>query len=673
MADAMADVDKITTKEMAQRIRTRDTRFLQMPDAQVVDWAIKQDPELANHLIDYNVGPTSGAAISGPARGVGAAREIGYRALDIGTQQLPNIAAALGAVAGSPAGGWGAVPLAGAGGMAGAGARDYLRSKFLYEPRRSLREELPDLFVEGATQALTEGIGRAAARPLTNFARKMRDTAEASRRIPLLPSQAGVGGTGMSWMEKFSAHAIPSAGVMKNFFERQNAKALAEIGADINAISNYRGTSEELGELVQKSVDSYRARYRQQVLNPLYEEIDSLIKQSTVRVPTTVTRTSSILDAYGNPISYPARVMSKQQVGGVFVDTTQIRRNAIPILRALQEQAKYLDPKLLADSQAILAKIVKPGFNPRAVPFSVMKDSRSDLLALSRNLEEALPGKRAGIVKKLIGSIDAAMEDSAQSSGIPGLLEKFRTANALNTEFHRKFDQDLLKRILDTRKPELISAYLRKAGLQEIRDAEEMIPDDQFQAVAADIMRNILSESVDQGTGLLNPGKFAKAFYTIGEARGQELFGASYDAIHDLANLLDKLPGQRAGHITIGSGAAGLHNLSYILGLGHAIMGASIPTAVGLGAETAALRTFAEAITHPATAAKVSRYAAAVLHGSPYAMNALTRYLFSSPAPPPPEEKTHETQQQVQQPAQQQTRQARTPEAYQREDFPIAP
>lgn len=638
MADTtqIQDVNKITVKQLAQRVRSMDSRFIDQSDDMVAKWAVANQPELANRLIDYRVGPTGKASISAPPKGVSRAKEAGWNVFDWATTQMPVAGGVAGGLAGE---GMGSIPLAALGGAAGASVRDVLRNKFLKEAPRDLKGEMVELGEEAAIQGINEATGKVMAKPLEAFGKTLSETALRSQqaRIPLTPTQAGVGGSAMGWLERFTSHAIPSAGVMEGFFEKQNAKAIQEISSDISAISKFNGTPEQMGLLTQKSIQFYRDKYKKDVLNPAYKEIQDLIAQRAVRVPVMVPKVSTLVDEFGKPMSYSQRMLQKQLQGGVFVDTTPVKQAALPIARALREQSKYLDPKLLADSQAILNKIIRPDFDSHRVPFSVVKDSRSDLLALSRNLEEALPGKRAGIIKRLIGSIDKAMEDAADKSAIPDLGPKVKAANKMTAELHRKFEQGLVKNILDTQKPEMVSGFVRKAGVQEIRDLRAMMSAPQYRALQSSIAKDILAESVDKGTGVINPGVFAKKFYDLGDQRGREVFGPSYGALRQIADVMDKLPGQKAGRITLGSGAAGLHNLSFILGGGAALgsaalghEGAAMATAVGLGSEALLLRKFAQAITNPAKSARIASLTANTLRGSTYAADALRRTLMSS-------------------------------------------
>lgn len=569
-----------------------------------------------------------GATIGAAPTGMKSVKSTAYTQGEKALRQLPLAGGVLGGLLGSESGP-GAVGTAALGGVIGEDARQLITKMLGWDTPKTEtpKAALGGMAKEGAIQGFNEATGRLLAKPVAAFGRTMMNTHAASSLIPMLPSQAGAKSALYTWGERFVSNAIPSGGIMREFQIKQAAKATEGMLAELQNISKFKGTPEQAGELVQKAIEKYRDTYKKTVIEPAYNEITKLVEAKYGRVPVSREVTSALVDESGKPINYMKRVLEKQQISGLQTDTRQVKQLAIPILRQLREQKALIDPKLLADSESILTSIVTA---PKQVPFQVMQHSRSDLLAISRKLEEALPGKRAGIIKRLIGGLDSSLEASADRSGIPGLGEKLRSANRLTFEMHRRFDQQLVTKILATQKPEMVSAYVRKAGLQELRDMQGMLTPPQNRMVQARVVNDLMDESADKGA--FNPLAFSKKFKSMGEERGKELFGQNYRNLKVLSDLFEKVGSGKVGEIS----PASLHNLSFILGipsaatalaLGH--VGVAAATAGGLTAEAVGLRAFAKAITNPAKSAIVARYISGVLRGSPYAADALRRTITS--------------------------------------------
>jgi hypothetical protein len=237
--------------------------------------------------------------------------------------------------------------------------------------------------------------------------------------------------------------------------------------------------------------------------------------------------------------------------------------------------------------------------------------------------------------------MDQAMLDAAEKSGISGLPEQVRVANALTKEMHRKFDQHLITSILDSKSPEMISSYVRKGGLQELRDMNALLSEPRKRVMQTQVVRDLLKESVDTEKGQLVPTKFAQRFRELGEDRGRVIFGENYDSLNNLSNLLSRIGTKR------GIGGMSLHNWTYLAAGPSALMalatghpGIAAGSATVLTAETVFMRKLAKAITNPAKSARVVSYLRAGLHGAPYAVYGLSKLVNTEDDPesnfPPP-------------------------------------
>jgi hypothetical protein len=537
------------------------------------------------------------------------------------------------------------IPFTGLGAAAGESARQLIqRGRGKLAPATS-GEAAEKIGIEGAEGAATEAIGQGLAAPLKPIGKYFSETAARGAKIPLLPSEAGVGGGTSRAIEGFLGHALPSRGIMEEFKEGQLKTVQKVVEDTVGTLSNFKGTPEQAGEQVTRAVEDGRSRMKAEV-NSAYKAIDDLTASQSTRVPVTKEATSSLVDESGRPMTYEKKSFEKRDVGGVQPATIEVKRAAIGLLREIQQEEKLLDPTLLAKAKTLLTSIAK---SPRNVPYAAMADSRSDLLAITRQLDEALPGKRAGMAKLLAGKMDQAMQDAAEHSGITGLPEQIRIANGLSKEMHRKFEQDLMTKILDTKKPELIAGYIKKAGLQEIRDMNATLDAPTRRLVQSHVVADSLVKAFDEKTKQLNPQAFSKAIYAIGDERGKELFGAAnWESVRQMADMVGKVGSGRAG---IGSSGASLHNWTYLVALPAALSAAvfgrgeaAMATAGTVAMETYTLRKLAKAITNPAKSARVIHYLQMGARGAPYAVYGLAKLVGGEADEPTPEQsaQTHD-------------------------------
>lgn len=535
---------------------------------------------------------------------------------------LPTAGAVVGGTLGAPGGPATGVFGAGLGSAAGEATRQlvkrFVRGKGAPETSADAAHGIVNEFAIGAG---TELGGRIAAKPFEAMAGKFARTAARGTRVPMLPSEAGVGGEAAKTVEGFLEHALPSSGAMKRFRATQLGKAEAVVSEEIGRISQFQGTPEQVGIETQKAISAGRGRLKQEV-DAAYQAIDQMTESAVKRVPQTETVTTPILDEFGKPMSFDKNVLRKAEVGGVQPETIEVKKRAIMLLREIQQQEKLMDPKLLADTKSMLEQIVRA---PKRVPYETMARSRSDLLALGRRLDEALPGKRAGMAKLLASTIDDSMQRAAENSGISGLPEQVRAANGLTREMHRKFEQDLITKIMDSKKPEMITGYVKSSGEQELRDMNEVIKPAERKMIQSQVVQDALTEAKTDGK--FDPRKFAKTIQQFGDNRGQILFGQNWDSVRQVGDLMGRIGGSGKTGM-----ASSLHNWAY--------MGAAIAAGTGhvtplaaMAPEAAFLHGLAKAITNPAKSAKVLSYMAMAAHGAPYAVNGLIHYVTEDEEP----------------------------------------
>jgi len=314
-------------------------------------------------------------------------------------------------------------------------------------------------------------------------------------------------------------------------------------------------------------------------------------------------------------------VLQDHVVDDVMPSTVDLKKFAAEELKKLDQVEKVLDPNLLGQSRSMLENLANA---PNNMPYSAMRAARSDTLAKVRELDQAMAGKQAGLAKKMAGLFDDSIMDAVQKSKIPGLEAQVRAADAFTANEHKMFEQALVKKIVDTKKPEAIATLIRgKAiGNEETRDLFKILPKSLHQPVQRQILIDTMRQSTNNTSKAFNERKFAETISSIGDDRGQIIFGSNWKNIKELTSIMEKINGPVG--MQGGSGAA-LQNFSILKNLmlaatpfGLAEKGQYGAAFGSLVAEWASLNALASAMTNPATAEKMLKVAQQFVKYGPY-------------------------------------------------------
>ena len=424
-------------------------------------------------------------------------------------------------------------------------------------------------------------------------------------------------------MEKFLKGSVLTSGKMEQFRALQNAQTQSEVQRIADSISKFHGTSEQLGELVQKGIDVHKEGFRA-TQKALYEAIGNQVGEHTIKVPIHSQAATGLLDAAGKPIMKTVTTYRDVVVDRVMPSTVELKKFAAEELKKLDQSEQILNPELLSQSRKMLETIVDA---PDHLTYKAMTSARSDALAKAREFDQALAGKQAGLAKKMANLFDEAVMDGAEKSGIPDLVKNIRAANAYTANEHRMFEQALVEKIVKTKNPEAIATLIRGrvVGNQELRDLFTVMPKQLHPLVQRQVLVDTMRQSTNRISKIFNERRFAETIGNIGDERGKIIFGKGWDNVVELAGLLEKVNGPTG--LGGGSGAA-LENLSVIKRIldtaavaplvmastGHVEAGAL--TIVG---QVVSFRTMANLILHPQLAANLIKAIQVGLRIAPYA------------------------------------------------------
>ncbi len=554
-----------------------------------------------------------------------------------GLDLLPTAGGVVGGIIGGGGGletGPGAIATGAAGAAAGGGLGETVRESlteklFPFEHRMTPKESAEHIVGQGALQGASEAGGRVATKAMQPLARYLERTALASSKagVPLLPSEAA--GKAPSYVEKFLKGSVLTSGKMDKFREAQNQQTKAAVEKIADNISKYAGSPEELGKKVQEGIAAHEKQFRA-VQNQMYADIGKQVNERVVKIPVTTTSQvpTGLLDQYGKPTFTTSTVtkLADKTVDDVMPSTKALKIFAAQELKKLDQVEQILDPNLLGSSRSMLNNILDA---PDNITYNAMRTARSDTLAKVRELDQALAGKQAGLAKKMADLFDTSIMDAVKKSKIPGLEQQVRAADAFTANEHRMFEQALVKKIVDTKKPEAIATLIRgKAiGNEETRDLFKILPKSLHAPVQRQIVLDSMRQSMNNVSKAFNERKFAELIGGIGDERGQIIFGSNWKNIKELTGIMERINGPVG--LQGGAGAA-LQNFAILKNAmllaipgGEALRGEWLGSVGSLAGEWASLNAIASAMIHPDKAALMLKAAQQVVKHVPYATTTL--------------------------------------------------
>ena len=556
---------------------------------------------------------------------------------------LPTAGGVIGGVLAGGAGiesGPGAIATGAAGAAAGGGLGEIARQvieehEHPYDHHMTGKEAAEHIAAQAGVQGASELTGRLGSKLIAPAVSHFGETAIASEKtgVKLLPTEAA--GKAPSFFEKLAKGHIFSSGKMQAFRDEQNAQTKEAVNKLADSISNFKGDSSELGKLVQDGIEHHRQQFRV-LQNQLYKDIEGQVNERTIKVPVTTTKQvpTGLVDQYGKPTFTTVHntTLQDQIVDDVMPSTIELKKFAAQELKKLDQVEKILDPNLLGQSRSMLQNILDA---PKNLTFSAMRAARSDTLAKVRELDQALAGKQAGLAKKMASLFDDSIMDAVQKSKIPGLEDAVRAADKFTADEHMMFEQDLVKKLVETKKPEAIATLLRGrptggsavgTGIDETMDIMNIIPNNFHAPIQRQLLLDTMRQSTNRVSKVFNERKFAESIGNIGDERGVLIFGKNWSNIKELTSIMERINGPTG--LGGGTGAA-LQNIGAIRGIVGAsylaplalVSGGHIEGAAGSAVgQLAFMRGLANALTHPEATAKLLTAIQVALRGTPYAI-----------------------------------------------------
>jgi hypothetical protein len=487
--------------------------------------------------------------------------------------------------------------IASAGAGAGAGLGEIARQAiddWVWGETMTPGQSVKSVGVQAALGAATEVGGRLASVPLAKGAQWFGDTASkaAAAGFKLLPHEAR--GAAANFAERYAKESLFSSALMSKWREAQNRETLAAAEKLANSLSNFKGTNQQFGQLMQKGIESYRTAFRT-VQNAVYKQIDQKVAQAGVSP-----ERKELVDFAKQQL---AKIAEAKKAGGASVVSARFENLFRDIIDNPASKATYQG----------------------------MADARSAWLDMSRSMTEQLSGPEKGLVKKLGELADKSMMDAARTSGIPGLVNNVRAANELTRTTHELFEQKLITKIAKTKEPSIIARELMVPSTSPEGAASlmKMLPANFRPIVQSHLLNEAITTSTKEGNVAFDERGFAKKILALGNEKGLAIFGGHWQRISDIAKVMSNISGDTTGR----AGAASLSNPALlkesVIRMSEAAMnfaggGAAFGSgnlgkfAVGITAEGAVINAFAWTLRHPKASAFMLNVLRRVAQKGPY-------------------------------------------------------
>ena len=336
--------------------------------------------------------------------------------------------------------------------------------------------------------------------------------------VPLLRSER-TGGPLAKYAETFTERSLPGGGTFRSFRAKQQAALIDGYAERVaKQISGYKGTTEDMVIQVRDALNAEKKR-AMDAAGVLYDEIDKEVATTTIQQPTTTLKRSRILNAQGQKQRVPVHGFKDVEVGGVQPETAGLKKIASEMLRDIKMESRLIPAQELSGKAVtILTGILN---SADQVPYKAFQQARSDMLALTRALDEQIPGKMAGLAKRLSKEMDATMEDAANKVGVKDpttgrtpLQQKVRDANTIWQRAKEDFNDSVITKVLEA-DPLKIPAIVRGSSPADLRLLKMRLPAEQWQSIKVSIFREMLDNAIKETAAPLAAG--AEKFNVIAQ------------------------------------------------------------------------------------------------------------------------------------------------------------
>lgn len=380
--------------------------------------------------------------------------------------------------------------LVGAGTGVGRAAKQGIGKLLGIEEERTTKERLTDIGISAGAGAVGEGIGAGIIKAAAPFAKQIipeiKEGMKAFSKYKggrLTPAQATETRV-LDILENISEGSLFGGGRITRFKQTQE-QALEKWAEDIVTEIGTRASPEEVGILVQSAISKKRDAFNA-AAKGLYSKVDNLAKDeiiSTTSLKSTARRMldkmimtsketvtkevpSKILTAAGKPVMKTEIEIIKKQIA-----PTMRSRTAVKILRDFSKL-------------------------PDEIPFNFAQTLRSDLLEVSRQGTDLLPGKIIGVAKNLSKELNRSIDDAGRGLN-PEALEAFKNANRFWASGKNTFNNKMIKALSNKNPDIIVKTILRPGRVSDIKRVRSIVDKETWQELQRHFVKDIFENATD--------------------------------------------------------------------------------------------------------------------------------------------------------------------------------
>lgn len=383
----------------------------------------------------------------------------------------------------------------------------------LIEEKIPTGDELARAGAESAMYGMGgEAVGGALIKAAGPYAKRiLPETREAITRFAkyrgrLSPAQA-TEARGMDILENIAEYSLVGSEPFRAFRVSQE-QALSRWADDIAMQVGNHMTPEQIGQLTSDAINK-RSNIFNRAGKILFKRVDDLTKEAQVdtKIPTSIA--NQMLKVAQRPYAKSLRSKTGERI--------------------LKDFANLPDKISFAEAQGL----------------------RSDLMSMSRQTTELIPGKIIGVSKNLTKAMDEAIQKSVPKG--TQAIKAFRDANRFWKTGKELFNSKLAKSLLRNNPEAIGKGIFRPGAISNIKMVKRMVDKETFNKLRGGYLQTIIQPNPQ--TGVVEGGAILNRLARMGEPTLKEIFDPQHlkdiRAFGEMAKRTQAPPGQGTGRMLV--------------------------------------------------------------------------------------------------------------------------
>ena len=321
----------------------------------------------------------------------------------------------------------------------------------------------------------------------------------------------------------------------------------------------FAGKLKETKQINKQIITDLTEKYVASLKSEGIEASAEALKQSVIKESEIFKKAGTALYKQVDELTPPTfSTVPKKGSGGLLFEK-RITKGGVDLsnLKAQAASLKKVNNKSLTPSSklnSVLDKILK---KDDVVSFKDAHGLRSDMLSITRSLDDPAPNRTAGSLRSLAKKIDKSMENTAKRFG-GDVLKRWRVANKFWQEGKVTFNSSLVKKLVNSLEPDKVAGTLIQANSPlRIKLIKKAAGQKKWNLIKDEFIKKVFSNPANQTKeGLINFTNVDKQLRRLGAATLDEagVTPAALKKLIRVGKLTEKQGVQAAGKfaLTIG-------------------------------------------------------------------------------------------------------------------------